>query len=196
MDDMEHISKPSEDVSEVIFTQPEERAGATGPYRPVLDRRKEDGWLDDTEPYQGARPRTTEVDRSVDDVLSATISGTEQDLNFRDTLIPKLPPEQQIRQEEEVQTPPRREPRRDEGQQPRGPRAMTNGTVLAPGGLTDQRTETAGRNCGGIGEYSITYAARTGRPADREPVSEDAEATGVRAPGTTGGTHDDKSTLV
>ena len=60
--------------------------------------------------------RTTEVDRSVGNVLSATISGTEQDLNFRDTSIPKLPPEQRIRQEEEVQTPPRREPRRDEGQ--------------------------------------------------------------------------------
>ena len=146
MDAMEHLSKPSEDVSEVIFGQPEERAGATGPYGSVLDRRNEDGWLDDTEPYHGARPRTTEVDRSVDDVLSATIGGTEQDLNFRDTSVPKLPPEQRIRQEEEVQTPPRREPRRDEGQQPKGPRAMTNGTVLAPGGLTDQRTETAGRN--------------------------------------------------
>ena len=79
-------------------------------------------------------------------MLSATIGGTEQDLNFRDTSVPKLPPEQRIRQEEEVQTPPRREPRRDEGQQPKGPRAMTNGTVLAPGGLTDQRTETDGRN--------------------------------------------------
>ena len=86
------------------------------------------------------------VDRTVDYVLSATIGGTEQDLNFRDTSIPKLPPEQQIRQEEEVQTPPRREPRRDEGQQPRGPRAMTNETVLAPEGLTYQQTETAGRN--------------------------------------------------
>ena len=145
MDAMEHRSKPSEDVSEVVFGQPEERAGATGPYGSVLDRQNEDGWLDETEPYHGARPRTTEVDRSVDDVLSATIGGTEQDLNFRDTSVPKLPPEQRIRQEE-VQTPPRREPRRDEGQQPKGPRSMTNGTVLAPGGLTDQRTETAGRN--------------------------------------------------
>ena len=133
---MEHLSKPSEDVSEVIFGQPEESAGATGPYGSVLDRRKEDGWLDDTEPYHGARPRTPEVDRSVDDVLSATIGGTEQDLNFLDTSIPKLPPEQRIRQEEEVQTPPRRETRRDEGQQPKGPRPMTKGTVLAPGGLT------------------------------------------------------------
>ena len=134
-------------------------------------------------------------------MLSATIGGTEQDLNLRDTSVPKLSPEQRIRQEEEVQTPPRREPRRDEGQQPKGPRAMTNGTVLAPGGHTDQRTETAGRNrrvvtCGGIGEHSVTYAARSGGPADREPVSEDAEATGARAPRTTGGTHDDKSTLV
>ena len=164
MDDMEHLMKPSEDVSEVIFSQPEGRAGATGPYGSGLDRRKEDGWLDDTEPYHGACLRTTEVDRSVDDVLSATIGGTEQDLNFRDTSIPKLLPEQRIRQEEEVQTPPRREPRRDEGQQPRGPRSMTKGTVLAPGGLIDQRTVTAGRNrqtdevvtCGGIGEYSVT----------------------------------------
>ena len=96
MDDMEHLSKPSEDMSEVTFGEPEERAGATWPYDSALDRRKEDGWLDDTEPYHGARPRTTEVDRSVDDVLSATIGGTEQDLNFRDTLIPKLPPEQRI----------------------------------------------------------------------------------------------------
>ena len=37
-----------------------------------------------------------------------------------------------------MQTPPRREPRRNEDHQPRGPRAMTDGTVLAPGGLVDQ----------------------------------------------------------
>ena len=98
----------------------------------------EDDWLEDTEPYHGARPRTIEVDRPVDDVLDATLSGTEQDRNFRDTSVPKLPPEQQIRHEEEVQTPPRREPRRNEGHQPRGPRAMIDGTVLAPGGLAEQ----------------------------------------------------------
>ena len=86
------------------------------------------------------------MDRPVDDVLGATIGGTEQDLNFRDTSVPKLPPEQRIRQEEVVQMPPRREPRRNEGHQPRGPRAMTDGTVFAPGGLADQRTDTAGRN--------------------------------------------------
>ena len=122
---MDHIMKSSEDVGEVVFGQPEEKAGATGPDGSGLNRRREDDWLEDTEPYHGARPRTIEVDRPVDDVLGATLSGTEQDRNFRDTSVPKLPPEQQIRHEEEVQTPPRREPRRNEGHQPRGPRAMT-----------------------------------------------------------------------
>ena len=99
---MEHLSKPSEDVSEVIFGQPEDKAGATGPYGSRLDRKNEDGWLDDTEPYHGARSRTTEVDQLVDEGLNATIEGTEQVLNFHDTSVPKLPPEQQIRQEGEV----------------------------------------------------------------------------------------------
>ena len=144
---MEHIKKSSDDVGEVVFGQPEEKAGATGPDGSVLNRRKDDEWLEDMEPYHRARPRTIEVDRPVDDVLDATLSGTEQDRNFRDTTsVPKLPPEQQIRQEEEVQTPPRREPRRNEGHQPRGPRAMTDGTVLAPGGLAEQRADTAGQN--------------------------------------------------
>ena len=124
---MDHISKPSEDVGEVVFGQPEEKAGATEPDGSVLNRRKEEEWLEDTEPYHGARPRTTEVDRPVDGVLGATLGGTEQNFNSRDTSVPRSPPEQQIRQEEEVQTPPRREPRRNEGHQPRGPRAMTDG---------------------------------------------------------------------
>ena len=79
-------------------------------------------------------------------MLGATLSGTEQDCNFRNTSVPKLPPEQRIRQDEEVQTPPRREPHRNEGHQPWGPRAMTDETVLAPVGLAEQRTDTAGRN--------------------------------------------------
>ena len=74
---MEHISKPSEAVGEVVFGQPEKRAGATEPDGSVLDRCKEDEWLQDTEPYHGACPRTTEVGRPVDDVLDATSGGTE-----------------------------------------------------------------------------------------------------------------------
>ena len=143
---MEHISKTSGDVSEVVFGQTEEKAGATEPDGLVLNRRKEEEWLEDTEPYHGAHPKTTEVEQPVDEVLGATLGGTEENVDFRDTLVPRLPPEQQLRQEEEVKTPPRREPRRNEGHQPRGPRAMTDGTVLAPGGLADQRIDTAGRN--------------------------------------------------
>ena len=94
---MDHIIKSSEDVGEVVFGQPEEKAGATGPDGSGLNQRREDDWLEDTEPYHGTRPRTIEVDRPVDDVLGDTLSGTEQDCNFRDTSVPKLPPEQQIR---------------------------------------------------------------------------------------------------
>ena len=109
---MEHISKTSGDVSEVVFDQLEEKAGAMEPDGSVLDRRKEEEWLEDTEPYHGARPRTTEVDRPVDEVLGATLGGKEENVNFRDSLVPRLPPE-------EVQMLPRREPRRNEGHQPR-----------------------------------------------------------------------------
>ena len=161
---MEHISKLSEDVGEVVFGQPEERAEATEPDGSVLDRRKEDEWLEDTEPYHGARSRTTEVDRPVDDVLGATLGGAEQNFNFREKSVPNLPPEQRIRQEEEIQTPPRREPHRNEGHQPRGPQAMTDGTVLAWGPCRPADrycwSEPANRRvvtCGGIGEYSVTY---------------------------------------
>ena len=107
-------------MGEVVFGQPEERAGATEPDGSVLDRRKEDEWLEDTEPYHWARPWMTEVDRPVDVGLGATLGGTEQNFDFRDKSVTNLPPEQRIRQEEEIQTPPRREPRRNEGHQPRG----------------------------------------------------------------------------
>ena len=62
--------------------------------------------------------------------------------------------------------------------------------------------DTAGRN-GQNDEWSpvvaldsVTYAARSRGPADRKPILEDVESTGARASRTTGGTHDDKSTLV
>ena len=60
----------------VVFGQPEEEAEA----------------LEDTEPYHGARPRTTEVDRPVEEVLGATLGGSDENVNFRDILVPRLPP--------------------------------------------------------------------------------------------------------
>ena len=71
-----------------------------------------------------------EFDRPVDGGLGAARDGVEDEDTLCDDVVPALRPEQQIQQEEEVQTPPRREPRRNEGHQPRGPRVMTDESVF------------------------------------------------------------------
>ena len=58
-----------------------------------------------------------EFDRPVDGGLGATSGGVEDEDKLRDGVVLGLRPEQQIQQEEEVQTPPRTEPRRNEGHQ-------------------------------------------------------------------------------
>ena len=141
-----------------------------------------------------------EFDGPFDGGLGATSGGVEDDDKLRDSVVLGLRQEQQIQQEEEVQTPPRREPRRNEGHQPRGPRAMTDESVLSPGDLAEGYSWSAPTKQrmvirGGIGRYRISYAARSGGVTDGKPIFEDA-GTRARAPGTTGGTHDDKSTLV
>ena len=93
----EDYRKPSGDEGEVLFSQQEEGAVTT-------DRQNENGWLEDMEPYHGARPRMIDVNQLVDNVLGATMGTAGQD--FRDTPAPILPPEQQIRQEAEIKTPP------------------------------------------------------------------------------------------
>ena len=98
------MSKTSGDVSEVVFDQPEEKVGAMEPDGLVPNRRKEEEWLEATEPYHGARPRITEFDRPVDEGLGATLGGKGENVNLRDIVVPRLQPERQIRQEEEVQT--------------------------------------------------------------------------------------------
>ena len=144
--DKEDYRNPSGDEVEVVFSQQEEGAVTTGPHGPRMDRQNETGWLEDTEPYHGARPRIIDVNQLVDNVLVATMGTAGQDLDFHDTPAPMLPPEQQIRQEAEIQTPPRREPRRDGSQRPKGPRLRMSGTALAPESFTDQDVEAAGRN--------------------------------------------------
>ena len=101
---------------------------------------------DATEPYHGARPRATDFDWPVDIGLGATMGGLEEDVELRDSEVPRLPPEKQIQQEEEVQTPPRRDLRRNEGHQPRGPRITTDESRLGHVDLADQQGDTACRN--------------------------------------------------
>ena len=87
-----------------------------------------------------------DVDQVVDSGLGATMGTTGQNMGFNDTPVPTLPPEQQIRQEGEVRTPPRREPRKDGGQRPKELRLPMGGAKLAPGSYTDEGMESAGRN--------------------------------------------------
>ena len=91
-------------------------------------------WLDATvEPYWGARPRTEEFDRPVDEELGATLRGS---------------------------------------------------------GRWRQITR------GNVGRYRVSYAVWSRGVTVRKPISEDTEGIKTRAPGATGGTYDDKSTLV
>ena len=119
------MSKMSGEESEVVSDQLEKEA---------------------TEPYHGTRPRATDFDRPVDIGLGATMGGLEEDVELRDSEVLRLPPEKQIQQEEEVQTPPRRDLRINEGHQPRGPRIMTDESRLGPLDLADHQGDTAGRN--------------------------------------------------
>ena len=57
---------------------------------------------------------------------------------------------------------------------------------------TKQRMVTGG----GIGRYSVSYAAISRGVTDGKPIFEDAEGTSARAPGMPGGTYDNKGTLV
>ena len=60
----------------------------------VPNRRHEEEWLGDTEPYNGARPRATQRKG-----LGATSGGLEENVQVRNILVPRLQPEQQIRLE-------------------------------------------------------------------------------------------------
>ena len=83
--DKDDYRKPSGDEGEVMFSQQEEGAASAGSHGPGVDRRNEKGWLEDTEPYHGARPRMIDVNQLVDNVLGATMGTAGQDMDFRDT---------------------------------------------------------------------------------------------------------------
>ena len=84
-----------------------------------VDTKKKSG-LEDTQPHHGAQRRAMEFDRPVDEELGAALGGVEDKDRSHDDEVPELCPEQQIQNEEEIRTPPRREPRRVENLPPRG----------------------------------------------------------------------------
>ena len=73
------MSQTLADDSEVVFDQPEESAGAMEPEDSLQNRHRKETWLEATEPYRGARPRTMEFNRPVDGGLGATLGEVEDD---------------------------------------------------------------------------------------------------------------------
>ena len=67
------------DDSEVMFGQQEEIAGAVEMEGSSQNRRGGEMWLQDTEPYRGARPRMRDFDRPVDRELGATLGDVEEE---------------------------------------------------------------------------------------------------------------------
>ena len=73
------MSQTLADDSEVMFGQQEEIAGAMEMEGSSQNRRGRETWLEATEPYRGARPRTREFDRPVEGELGATSGDVEDD---------------------------------------------------------------------------------------------------------------------
>ena len=73
------MSQTLADDSEVMFGQQEEIAGAMEMEGSSQNRRGRETWLEATEPYRGARPRTREFDQPVEGELGATSGDVEDD---------------------------------------------------------------------------------------------------------------------
>ena len=73
------MSQTLAEDSEVMFGQQEEIAGAMEMEGSSQNRRGRETWLEDTEPYRGARPRMRDFDRQVDEELGATLGDVEDE---------------------------------------------------------------------------------------------------------------------
>ena len=98
------MSQTLADDSEVVFDQPEESDGAMEPEGLVPNRRKEEAWCGG----HGALPGGPTQNDGIRPAgrRRATLGGVEDKDKLRNGVVPGLRPEQQIQQEEEVQTPP------------------------------------------------------------------------------------------
>ena len=110
-------------------------------------------WLFETEPHQGARPKWIDdgrppvgLERATDMEIGAAGGTVGRNMEQHGTPVPVLPPEQQILQEEEVRTPPRRETRENGNQRPTELRLPLSGTRVVPQMFTNIRVKDAGQN--------------------------------------------------
>ena len=140
------MSKTVTDDSEVVFEQPGKSAGVVEQEGPTLSQSNEETWLADTEPHRKDRRRAMEFDRPINEELGAALGGMDDNDSVRDDGAPGLHPEQQIRDEEEMRTPPRRQPRGVGSQQPRGPRVVMDESASGPGYMAAPPVKTTGRN--------------------------------------------------
>ena len=132
--------------SEVVFEQPGETVEAMEQEGLLSSRHKEKTELEDTQPHDGTRQKSIEFDRPGEEELEATGSGMKDNVNFHSDELSDLRPEQQILNEEEIRTHPRREPQIMGSQQPSGPRDRINGVGSVPGYVAAQRMYPADRN--------------------------------------------------
>ena len=96
------MSKTIADDSEVVFEQPRKGAGVVEQEGPTPSQGNEETWLADTELHRKDRRRAMEFDRPIDEELGAALGGVDENNSVRDDGAPELHPEQQIRDEEEI----------------------------------------------------------------------------------------------
>ena len=140
------MSKTITDDSEVVFEQPGKSAGVVEQEGPTPSQGNGETWLADTEPHRKDRRRAMEFDRPINEELGAALGGRNDNDSVRDDGAPGLHPEQQIRDEEEMRTPPRQQPRGVGSQQPRGPRVVMDESASGPGYMAAPPVKTTGRN--------------------------------------------------
>ena len=102
--------------------------------------------LQDTQPREETRKGSMEFDQPGEEELEAAGGGEEANVIPGSEELPDLRPEQQIRDEEEIRTPPRRVSQRMEDQQPGRPQDRGNGVGSVPGYVVGQRMYPADRN--------------------------------------------------
>ena len=140
------MSKTIADDSEVVFEQPGKSTEVVEQEGSTPSQGKKETGLADTELHRKDRRRAMEFDRPIDEELGAALGGVEDNNSVRDDGTPELHPEQQIRDAEEMRTPPRRQPRGVGSQQPRGPRVGVDESTSGPGYMAVPPVRTMGRD--------------------------------------------------